>query len=138
MLSEDLIVYYSHYVIIVVSVLFFEELQNFEFDTSLVLKALFVADNFNGHILLRLVIEALDGLAEAASAKHVNNLKSIANVVVHHDLVISTVIIVAKVVLQERAPFDFLGTFTHVVNLRILLNLNSFIICEVTRASELH
>jgi len=58
-----------------------------------------VPNYFHCHDRLRLVIEALEGLAEGARPQPVHNFVSVRQVILHHYLVVATVVVVPKVVL---------------------------------------
>ena len=64
MLSEDNVVLHMNDVHRVIRVIFFQELKDFQFDSSLIVVFLFVLDHFESYKLLPLVIEAFYCYAE--------------------------------------------------------------------------
>ncbi len=98
MLAEDCVVQHSHDVVFVVFILLFEKSEKTQLDSGLVLEALFVANHFYGHRLLRFVIETLEGLAKTSRPKFINDFESIGQVVFYNDLVVASIIVKAKVV----------------------------------------
>ena len=69
MLTEDHEVLHSNDVVLIVAILRVQELQYAQLHAGLVLELLLVANDFDGDDLLCPVVEALDGLTEAALAK---------------------------------------------------------------------
>ncbi len=94
------------------------------------LEALLVADDLDGDHHLVLVVKALQGLAEATRSKLVQDFKSEGQVVLHDDLVVTTLIVEAEVVAKERARLDLVCLQTQKVDLLVVLNLNFFVICH--------
>ena len=69
MLSEDHVILDSDNIVLIVSILMIQELQNFEFHTSLVLEFLLISYNFYCDKFFGFMIEALDSLTEGALTK---------------------------------------------------------------------
>lgn len=105
MSPEDLVVYDSDDVIVVVLVPVLEVLQDTQLDASLVLESFLVADNLDGDHLLLFVVEALQSLAETATANLLDYFVPVCEVVFHHNLVVTAFIVVSKVVLVKCGAF---------------------------------
>lgn len=67
-LSEYSVVVNSYNIVLIILVFDFKISQQMQLNTCLVLEALLIADYFNGHYSLQLVIIALQGLTEATRA----------------------------------------------------------------------
>ena len=128
MLAKDGVIQDAYDVILVVLVLLLEEAQETQLDAGLVLEALLVSDHLDGHHQVVLVVKALKGLSEAARAQLVEHLKAIGEVVLDNDLVVSTLVIEAKVVTQERCGLNLRRIKPQEVDLRVVLNLDLFIV----------
>ena len=109
-------------VVRVVGVLVLQVLQDFEFHSSLVLVPLLVLDDLHRHHLLCLVVQALESLSKAAFAEEVQHLKSIRDVVLQNDLVITVFVVIPVVVVLARfAPDLVIGSFqTQAVHLFVV------------------
>lgn len=94
------------------------------------LEALLVSNNLDCDHLLHLVIEALESLAETTCADFVQHFKTISQVVLNNDLIVSPLVIKSKVVTKERSCLDFDRIKAEEVDFWIVLNLNFFIICD--------
>lgn len=64
MLSEHIKVQHSYNVILILLVFIVQQFQYFQLDPRLMLEALFVPDDLDGHHLLQLMIEAFESLTE--------------------------------------------------------------------------
>ena len=100
MLAEDGVVVHAYYVIFIVFVLMLEIAQQAKFNTCLMLEALLIANNLNGDHRLLHMVEALKSLAEAPGAQLIQHFKSIGQMILYHNLVVTTLIVEAKVVTQ--------------------------------------
>lgn len=100
MLSEDSVVVNSDDIILIILVFDFKISQQMQLNTCLVLEALLIADDFNGHYSLQLVIIALQGLTKATRAEFVEDFETVSQVILHDHLVIASLIIKAKIVAQ--------------------------------------
>ena len=98
MLPEDHIVFHVDYVHRVVGVVVFEELQDLELDSCLIVVLLLVFDDFESNMLLCLVVEALHSHAKAAPSKVLHDLVAVRDVVFQHDSVVALRVIVPAVV----------------------------------------
>ena len=107
MLAEYSIVMDPHNVVLVVLVLRFEIAKQAQFDTCLMLETLLITDDFDGDHCLFHVIEAFERLAKATRAKFVQNFKSVGQMIFHDDLIVTTLIIKAKIVPEQRSCLDF-------------------------------
>jgi uncharacterized membrane protein len=74
-----------------------EVLQDFQFDSCLVLKFLFVANDFDGYKFFGFVVHALDSLSKATLTEKFENLISVAKMIFQYHLIVSLVIIVAMI-----------------------------------------
>lgn len=68
MLPEHHIIFDSYNVERVIRVVLLQMHEDFKLNTCLVLESFLVPDKFNGHVLLCLMIEALECLSEASLA----------------------------------------------------------------------
>jgi hypothetical protein len=91
--AEDFIVYHAHYIVLVVGVSVIQQLENFKLNSGLVLKLLFISDHFDCNKLLQLMIKTFDSLAKTARTQSVHHLVPIAQMIIHHDQVVATLII---------------------------------------------
>lgn len=66
MMTERLEVKHPYDVVLVILVIVIKHFKNFQLYTGLVLKPLFVPNNFNRYCLMCLVVIALDRLSKAA------------------------------------------------------------------------
>jgi hypothetical protein len=99
--SEDLVVDDSDDVVVVVFVFVFQILQDSQLDSSLVLEPFLVPDDFDCNHLLLLVVKALQRLAKTTAANFFKDFVAECKMVFHHDLVISALVVIAKVVLMQ-------------------------------------
>jgi len=128
MASEYLVVVDADDVVVIVLVPVFEVLQDFKFDAGLMLKALLVADDFDGYHLLLDVVEAFEGLAETTAANLVEHFIAICKVIFQHYQVVSSFVIVSKVVAIKIRAFDLGSCKSEEKNFRIILYLNFLIV----------
>lgn len=84
------------------------------------LEPLLVPDQLNCHQFFCFVIETFQGLAEAAFTEEFNYLKSESYVILHDNLIVTSLIVKTKVVGVKRGPLDFLGADTKVVYLLVI------------------
>lgn len=131
MLPEDYIVLDSYDIVSVVRIALFQMHEYLELHAGLMLEALLVSDELYGHQFLRLVIEALECLAEAPLAQKLDHLEPKCDVVLEHHLVVASVVVEAKVVGMQGAPLDLLGPDTQEVDLLIVQDLSLLIVREV-------
>ena len=82
--------------------------QDLQFDSSLMLELLLVANDLDGHDFASLVILALESLSKRALSKEVKDLKAVGNVIAEHDVVIASLVIVPVVELVVLGAFDLL------------------------------
>ena len=64
MFPKDHIVFDSNYIVLIVSIMVIQILEDAQFHTSLVLKLLLVSDYLDSNLLFSFVIEAFDRLAK--------------------------------------------------------------------------
>ena len=134
MLSEDYIVVQVNHIHYVFRVVFFQELEDFELNASLVVVLLLILDDLNGHISADFVIEAFYRSAERALTKEALDLIAEADMVIYDDLVVALIVIVAEVVRLLRATLGLLsGRRTYEVDLRVVQNLLLLILCQLVR-----
>lgn len=72
--------------------------QDLDLDQSLMVEALFVPNDLDGHHFARLVVAALQDLTERAFAQHVDDLVPIKDMVVWDNEVVASFVVVAKIV----------------------------------------
>lgn len=77
---------------------FTQIVQNLDLNQGLMMKAFFVANNFDRHGVTCTVISALENLAKGAFSKGVNHLVSVREVIMIDNQVISTIIIIAMII----------------------------------------
>ena len=75
--------------------------QYFQLDTSLMLESFLIPDQLNCHILLSFVIEAFDSLTEASLPQEFNDFKPVRDMIFKHYLIVSSLIVIAKVIRME-------------------------------------
>ena len=66
MLSEDKVVIYTDDVVLVMFVVVVQVLEDSQLNSCLILKFLFVSDDFKSYLLVSFVIEAFDGLSKTS------------------------------------------------------------------------
>lgn len=98
-LSEDDVVFHVNDVHGVIRVVFLEELEDFQFNSSLIVILLFILNNLESDEFFSFMIEALDCDTERAFPEELLNLIAIANVVPQIDFVVPFMVIIAVVVL---------------------------------------
>ena len=69
MLSKDHIIFDSNNIIHIIFVMVIQILQNSELYSGLILKLFLIADDFDGDLLVCLMVKALNGLAKATLTK---------------------------------------------------------------------
>ncbi|RUS33896.1 hypothetical protein BC938DRAFT_483365 [Jimgerdemannia flammicorona] len=96
------------------------------------MEALLVTDDLDGTCLARLVVKSLDNLAKGAFAEGLDNLVAEAQVVLHDNVVVTTLVVEAEVVGRLlRGGLLFLGMLANKVDLRIFKNLGALVQGEV-------
>lgn len=144
MFAEDFIVKNAHYIVFIVSIFLLEKAKQFKLNSGLMLEPLLVPDHFNGHHLLRFVIETFQSLPETARPQLIKHLKSVSQMVFRHDLIVTSLVIVTVVVPQKRLGFNFRRTQPQKEDLWVIQNFNFFIVSqplilvEVKRLSGRH
>jgi hypothetical protein len=83
--------------------------QYFQLYPRLMLKSLFISYQLYSHILLSFMIVAFNSLTETSLAKKFNNFKSICDMVFEHDLIVTSLVIIAKVIGVEGRSLNLLG-----------------------------
>lgn len=73
----------------IVHIVLLQVLQNLEFHAGLVVVLLFVLHDLDCNLLLLLVVDAPEGCAETSLTQELDDLVSVADVVVHDHLVVS-------------------------------------------------
>lgn len=106
MAAEDLVVNNLDDVVVIIPVPVLQVLKDPQLYTGLVLESFLIPDNFNGNHLLLFVIKAFESLAKASAAQLVKHLISVGQLILHNDLIVSSLIIVAKIVVVERRTFN--------------------------------
>lgn len=112
MLPEHAVVFYPNNIVSVIWVIIFEMEQNLELNSCLMLELLLISNNLNSNYLSRLMINALERLSKRPFTQKVNDLEPIRNMVLQHDIIVSSLIIIAEIILLSFRPFDLLGPNT--------------------------
>jgi hypothetical protein len=111
---------------------FSQVVEDLDLNERLVVEALLVADDLDGDGLARLVVAALDDLAERAFAEDAHDLVPVAEVVAVDDEIVAPVVVVAVV---ERAVVELghllLATDTDAVDLGVLGDLAPLVVGQV-------
>ena len=110
MLPKYHIILHVYYVHSVIWIVLFQVLQYLQFNARLIVVLLLVLDHLKCNVLFPFVIEALESDPERAFAEELLNLVPVTDMVSHHDLIVTLVVIVAEVVLTLKGTFDFLTT----------------------------
>jgi len=84
--------------------------QDLKLYSCLVLETLLISDQLNRDVLLGFVVEAFDSLPERAFPKELEDLKPVGNLVPYDYLIVTSIIIIAKVIRMQGGPFDLLGS----------------------------
>lgn len=98
MLTEDCIVLNPNDVMRIFWIMLFEVGKNVELNTCLVMKALLVPNDLYSDQLACLVIVAFDSLAKTTLAQRFLYLIPIAEMILHYNLIVTSVIIKTLVV----------------------------------------
>lgn len=131
MLPEHAVIFYADDVVCVLGVVISQVLQNLQLDLSLVLKSLFVPNNFYSHDFAGLVVHAPKCLPETALAQKVDHFEAISDVVLQDHIIIALVIIKPKVVLVERGALDLLGVQAQKVNLFVVQDFALLVVSQL-------
>jgi hypothetical protein len=132
MLPKHHIILYSNYVKRVIRVILSQMHQYFQLYPSLMLKSLFIPYQLYSHILLSLMIVAFNSLTETSLAKKFNNFKSICDMVFEHDLIVTSLVVIAKVIGVQGRSLDLLGFNAKVVDLLVVEDLSFLVVCQVS------
>ena len=97
MLAEHTIIFDPNNIILVVLVMVVQIFENLQLNSCLVLEFFLISDDLDSHHLLSLVIEALDSLSKAALAEELEDLISVAQVVLEDDLVVTLIVIITVI-----------------------------------------
>lgn len=81
---------------------FVQVVQNLDLDDSLAMETLLVPDNLDGNVLACLVVVALGDLTKRTLAEHVQDLITVHQMVVVHNQVVSTFIIITYTFLNGK------------------------------------
>lgn len=84
-------------------------MQNVDFDKSLLMEPLFVADDFDCDKDARLVVNAADHLPKASFSKHINDFVPVGEMIARDNGIISPLIVIAKVGIVGLHVTDNLG-----------------------------
>ena len=98
MLPEKQIVLYSYHIILIMLVVLIEVEQDLQLHARLILELLLISDNFDRDCLAIGVVEAFEGLSEAAGAQELEHLEPVADVVLQRGFVVTVAIIVAIII----------------------------------------
>ena len=109
MLTEDCIVFDSNDIVRILWIMFLEIRKNVQLNTCLMVKPLLVSDDFYGHKLVGFVVVAFQSLTKTTFSKRLKNFVSVAKVVFHDNLVITSIIIETLVVRKFLIGRDLCG-----------------------------
>jgi hypothetical protein len=115
----------------IIRIILFQVHKNLELNPSLMLKALFIPDQFHSNKFFRFMIKTLESLPKAAFTKELNDLKLIPYMVLKYYFVISSFIVVAEVIGLLRRTFDFFCPYPQIINLLIVENLPLFMVGQL-------
>jgi len=96
------------------------------------LKSFLISDQLYCHILLSFVIEAFDGLTETSLAQELNDFESVSYMILKYNLVVASLIVIAKVIRMEGGALDLLGFNAKVVDLLVVEDLSFLVVSQVT------
>lgn len=132
MLSKDDIVLHVNYIHSVIWVIISKVLQYFELNSCLVVVLLFIFNDFKSNHFLSFVIEASYGLSERTLSQKLLDFISVANMIVHANLVVPFVIVVSIVELVLHRSLGLsLAILTHIKDLGVVDDLLELILGEV-------
>jgi len=123
MFPEDNIVLHVDDVHCIISIVFFKELQNLKLDPCLIIILLLVLDDFKCNKFFELMVKALDCNTKGTFAEEALHFIPIPNMISHHNLVVSFMIVISIVMLTLGRTFNLLATHTNVVDLWIIEDL---------------
>lgn len=103
MAAEDLKVLDPDDVIVIIGVCLHQVQEDFDFDSRLMLKSLFIPDNLDRDKRLCLVIQALERLAETSAPEEAHHFIPVRQMVLHHHLIVAPLIIKAIIILVVMA-----------------------------------
>ena len=132
MLPKCFVVNNSHNIVLISRVFPVQVLQYLQLHTRLVLKSGFASDNFDRNDIAQLMVEAFDRLSERPTPQSVQHFIPIPDVVFHHNFIVTSVIIVAKIVLFLSRSIYLGRTAPQVVNQCITLDFDRLVISQFT------
>ena len=91
-------------------VILFQKLKNFKLNSRLIHILLLVLDNLHSHFLPRFMIKTFQSRSERPLAQERLNFKSIPNVIIRNNLIVSLFVVIPVIVLLLRTTLDFLGS----------------------------
>lgn len=77
---------------------FAKVIQNLDLNQCLVVEALLVANDFNGHRLPSAVVSTVQDLTERTLSKRVNHFVTVCEMVMRHDEVVAALIVISVIV----------------------------------------
>lgn len=93
----------------ILRVILLQKLKNFELYTCLVNVLLFIFDYFERNFIARLVVDTLQGGAEAPLAQELKHFVSVTDVVILSVLVVTLIVVITKVVLEMGRALYFVS-----------------------------
>jgi hypothetical protein len=133
MLSKDAVVFDSDDVVYIIRVVLSQVIEDVKFNSSLVMKSLLVSDDLDGDLFICLVVTAFKGLSKAALAQEIENLIPVDQVILQHNLVVTSVIIVTIIVLKLRRCPNLGGIQPKEIDLAVVNYLGSLILGQIIR-----
>lgn len=130
MLPEHAVVLDPNDVVCIFGVVLFQVQKDLKLYSCLMLELLFVPDDLDGNNFASFVIHTLESLPKGSLTQEVNNLESISNLVFEHYVVVTSLVIVAAVVLMLLASFDLLCPDTKEVACLVVQDLTLLILSE--------
>ena len=91
-------------------VILFQKLKNFKLNSRLIHILLLVLDNLHSHLLPRFMIKTFQSRSERPLAQERLNFKSIPNVIIRHNLIVSLFVVITVIVLLLRTTLHLLSS----------------------------
>ena len=102
MISENAVVFDLDDVVLVFGVMLLQVLEDAKLDTCLMLVSLLIFDDLYGHDLSCFMVQAPQSLAKAALSEEVDHFEPVVDVILHHYIVVTILVVIAIVVQLSR------------------------------------
>ena len=96
----------SNYIVFVVWVSISQVRKDFDFNSGLILESRVILDNFYSNIVSVFMISSFKRLSEASLAELLNYFKSVSQMVLEHDVIVASFVVVAAVAVLQQTSFD--------------------------------